>query len=82
VLDWTGKAECGAVEIPGPYASLIMLGDDDGAFVDIATPLTLSDRAFKVQYVAPAESFRASARPSSSPRPREDRAGPYSAQRQ
>ena len=37
----------------GGDASLIMVGDDDGTFVDIATPLTLSDRAFKVQYVAP-----------------------------
>jgi hypothetical protein len=30
-----------------------MLGNDDGNIVDIAAPLSLNDRAFKVQYVVP-----------------------------
>jgi hypothetical protein len=41
------------VVLGGSDASVIMLGDDDGTIVDIATPLSLNDRAFKVQYVAP-----------------------------
>jgi hypothetical protein len=37
----------------GGYANLIMEGTADGNFFPIAAPLSLNDRAFKVQYVVP-----------------------------
>lgn len=37
----------------GDYANLIMEGTADGNFFPIAAPLSLNDRAFKVQYVVP-----------------------------
>jgi Peptidase A4 family len=37
----------------GSAFGLHMLGNDDGAIVDIAAPVSLNDRAFKVRYVVP-----------------------------
>ena len=37
----------------GSDTFLVMMGDDDSNIIDIAAPLSLNDRAFKVQYVVP-----------------------------
>jgi hypothetical protein len=41
------------IVLGGNAFGLTMLGNDDGNIVDIAAPLSLNDRAFKVQYVVP-----------------------------
>jgi hypothetical protein len=41
------------VILGGDAFELVMLGNDDDNIVDIAKPLSLNDRAFKIQYVVP-----------------------------